>query len=96
MKKAQINPEIALKIFVWIVIIMAVLGFSSGAINKITEWFIPIFISLILSLVAGQIIEAFGGGFLKAITINVPIWKFNFPLSLFTLLVLVIKYGLLK
>jgi len=95
MKKAQITPEIALKIFVYVVIIMALLGFSGSAINRVSEWFVPIFISLILSIVAGQLIEAFGGGFLRTITINVPIWKFKFPVTLFAILVFIIKRWLL-
>ena len=82
-----------LKIFVWGAVILAVLGFS---LDLYTKWGITILISLILSVVAGEIISSFGGDFLKKITIPIKIYKFKFSVTLFFISVFLVKFFILK
>jgi hypothetical protein len=87
--------KIAVQIFVGgiivIAILMAVLGFNGAQIDKVVQWFIPLGLNFIMSSFVGTIIEAYGGDVLKKIVLNIPIWKFNFSISLFAILTIAIK-----
>lgn len=86
----------SVQIFVGVIIVVAVamtvLGFSGFQIDKVINWIIPIGISFILSAFIGTIIEAYGGDGLKNVTLTIPIGKFHFSISLFTLLTILLKW----
>lgn len=71
---------------------MAVLGFNGSQIDKVIQWFIPLGVNLVLSSFIGTIIEAYGGKRLKEITLTKKIWKFNFSITIFGILTLIIKF----
>jgi hypothetical protein len=75
-------------------LLMAILGFSGKQIDNVIQWFIPLCINFIISSFIGTIIEAYSGDSFKKISLTVPIWKFNFSISLFAILVVVIKLWL--
>lgn len=74
-----------------IAILMAVLGFNGDQIDNVIEWLIPLGLNLIFSSLIGTIIEAYGGDILKNITLTIKIWKFSFSITIFAILVFVIK-----
>ena len=86
----------AIQIFVGGIIIigvvMAVLGFNGNQIDGVIQWFIPLSLNFVFSSLIGTIIEAYGGEGLKKITLTIPIWKFNISISVFAVLVLIIKF----
>lgn len=86
----------AVQIFVGAIVVigvlMAVLGFNGNQIDNVIQWLIPLGLNFILSSLVGTIIEAYGGDFLKKITLTIPIWKLNFSISLFAILTIVIKF----
>ncbi|HLD10662.1 MAG TPA: hypothetical protein VJB89_01150 [Candidatus Nanoarchaeia archaeon] len=94
------KPEEILKILIGAIIIIAIVGAFFGMsqikTDKIINWIIPVGISFFISAFIGQIIEYMGLGFLKRISINVPIGWFKFPISIFLILILIIKYWILK
>ncbi len=85
-----------------IVIVIAAVGII-GALydvppnitDQIIQWLIRIFASLVLSIVAGSLIEAFTGDILKAIFINLRITdNINISVSVFIIATLLVKYQL--
>ena len=74
-----------------LVIIMAIIGFDGSSIDRAIQWVIPLGLSFILSSFVGTIIESFGGGVLKTITLTIPIGKFGISISIFAVAVFLIK-----
>ncbi|KKP30771.1 MAG: hypothetical protein UR15_C0001G0016 [Parcubacteria group bacterium GW2011_GWA2_31_28] len=89
----------ALQILVYGIILIALIGvligLSSATLDNLINLFISAVISLFLSAVIGGIIELFSDDTLKEIfwTIDLEIWDFEIhvPISLFTILTIVIK-----
>ncbi|MDP3026701.1 MAG: hypothetical protein Q8N63_03260 [Nanoarchaeota archaeon] len=78
-------------IFIGIMIVLAVLGFSASTIDKVGSLLVPILISLILSAIIGMMIESLGGSFLKAIVIPIEIYGIRFSISAFVIAVILLK-----
>jgi len=72
-------------------VLMAILGFNGNQIDYVIQWLIPLGINFILSSLVGTLIDAYGGRFLRNVTLTVPIWKFKFSISIFAILTFVIK-----
>jgi hypothetical protein len=68
-----------------------VLGWTIQTTDRIIGFIIPIGVSLALSGFTGELIEFFGGSFLKKISIPVKIWRIRFSVSAFFITVLIIK-----
>ena len=89
----------ALQILMYGIILIALvgtlIGLSSATIDKLINLFIPVAISLFLSALVGGIIELFSDDTLKEIfwIIDLDIWGFEIhvPISVFTILTIVIK-----
>lgn len=75
-----------------IAVAMTLIGFNGEQIDITIQWIIPIGISFILSSFIGTVIEGFGGGVLKTITLTIPIGKFGISISVFAILIFTIKH----
>lgn len=97
--KMKFNEAVKLVVFgiVVIGILMALLGFNGSQIDKFLGWIIALGINFILSAYVGEAIENFGLGWLKGISFTVGEEDgFNFSISLFVILVFVIKFLVFK
>ena len=92
MPKKDNRIENYFKIFVYIAIILALIGVSPKIMDLYTEWGIAILISLIFAVIAETIIIRFGGESLK----NVHIIVWGRRISIFTILTILVKYLFLK
>lgn len=85
-----------LDLIIGLIIVVAVLGvyfnIPTETINLIIELLVSIFIGVILSMVAGSLIEAFTGNILKKISLNIPITKnFSISISVFVIATFIVK-----
>ena len=83
-----------------IIVLIAIVGIF-GALydipvdltNQIIQWLVSIFVSLVFSILAGSLVEAFTGDILKTLFINIPITDdINISLSLFFIATLLVKF----
>jgi uncharacterized phage infection (PIP) family protein YhgE len=83
-----------------IVVVIAAVGIG-GALydippdvtDQIIQWLISIFISLVFSILAGSLVEAFSGDLLKTLFINLPLTdNISIPVSFFFIVTLLAKY----
>jgi len=92
--------EEAIKLLVNVIVLIAfagvILGWSVETIDVVIDFIIPIGISFALSGLVGQLIEAFGGSFLKKISIPIKIWKIRFSISAFFITIMILKLLLFK
>jgi uncharacterized protein involved in response to NO len=60
--------------------------------NQIIQWLVSIFVSLVFSILAGSLVEAFTGDILKRLFINIPITdNINISISLFFIATLIVS-----
>ena len=86
-KKNPTNKlEILLRIFVLIVIILA-LFFDGKGINIVTDWFTKIFIGLVYSIIAGALVGTFTGNLFKRYNKKLIGIEFNLPIMVLTFIV---------
>ena len=83
--------QILVGVIILISLIGAILGWSVSAVDKVINFIIPIGISFALSALIGEILERFNLDFLKKIFLVIPIWKFKFSISAFTIIVIILK-----
>ena len=78
------------------IIIIAIVGtlynWPSQIIDLLINWSMSIMISLILSAIAGKLIESLSGDLLK----NIFLVKFDVSISLFTILTFILKLWLFR
>ena len=83
-----------------IVVLIAIVGIF-GALydvpvdltNQIIQWLVSIFVSLVFSILAGSLVEAFTGDRLKTLFINIPITDdINISISLFLIATFIVKF----
>lgn len=83
------------ELLVYLIIVAVLLGafFNIPAFitNWIVQWLIGAIIGSVFSLVAGAIVEAFTGDFLKKIAINIEIGGFNFSFTVFAIATFIVK-----
>ncbi|MBI2101843.1 hypothetical protein HYT53_04510 [Candidatus Woesearchaeota archaeon] len=82
----------ALQIFIAGAVILALLGAGTKIMNFYTEFGTSILISIILTIIAELIVIRFGGEFLKQH--HITIWGFR--VSVFFILVILVKYLVLS
>jgi len=87
----------AVQLFVGTIVVLAFVGVALQifGINFNTDglinWYIPFGVSLILSAFVGEMIESVSGDFFKRMMLVVSIGKYEFSISAFVILVIVIK-----
>ncbi len=84
--------EAVLGIIVAIAILGVVLGWPDKIVTLAIEWGTSVLIGIILSGVSGGLVERFTGDFFKNITITVPIAGFNFSITLFFIITLIVRF----
>ncbi|MFA6419834.1 MAG: hypothetical protein WCW13_03460 [archaeon] len=88
------------KVIILLIVLIALVGalwqIPQTTVNFATNVLLSIATSAILSGICGQLIEAFSGEIFKKITINIPIWKFHLPITLFAILTIILKIVLFK
>ncbi len=91
------NLKLFLQISVMIFVVLAVLGFSGNTIDKIAHFlYAVVLVSIILSGIIGSVIEKFGGDFLKKYSYNFKVYGVNFSVTVFALLVMIIKFFIIR
>ena len=86
-KDASNRIEILAKIFVLIVILSILFGWSNDFTTKLTNIIIAIMVSTIISYTVGSVIERFSGDLLKKISLNFEIKGYKFSITAFVIVV---------
>lgn len=98
--RGKMNLKEKIQLVLGGVIIIAIIGtlynWPTSIIDLLINWSMAIMISLILSAVAGKLIESFSGDLLKNIFLVVKIWKFDVSISVFTILTFILKVWLFR
>ena len=74
-----------------IALIGSLLGLSNESMNLIFELLTSIMVGIILSMVAGTIVESITGEHLKKIMINIEIFGFNISITMFIIVTIIVK-----
>lgn len=77
-------------------ILESIFEMPQNLVSTIVELLISIGVGIILSAISGQIVEAFSGDFLKDFFVIVPIGQYNFSISLFVIITLIVKIWIFK
>ncbi len=95
MRKKDVDK---LKLIVYLIVLVAVLGAFFGIPTHITELaiqlLVSVFIGSIFSLIAGAFVEAFTGDLLKKIALPITVKGFSFSISAFAIATLIVKIWL--
>jgi len=87
-----------LELIVYLIVLVAFLGAAFNIpwvlTNWIIQWLISAFIGSVFSLVAGAIVEAFTGAFLKKITLTISIGSLKFSITAFAIATFIVKVWL--
>jgi hypothetical protein len=87
-----------LKLIVYAIVIVAILGaflnIPFSLTNTIIQWLIGAFVGSVCSLVAGSLVEAFTGDWLKKIALNINIYGFKFSITIFAIATFIVKVWL--
>jgi hypothetical protein len=87
-----------LKIPIYLIVLVAILGafFSipSALTNWVIQYLIGAFIGSVFSLIAGTVVEAFTGDFLKKITLTFEVFGFQFSFTVFAIATFIVKVWL--
>ncbi len=85
-----------LELIIALAIVVAILGayfdIPNDIVNQIVAWLMSIFVGILLSGVAGTLVESFTGDFLKTISIPIELFGFKFSISLFVIATIVVKF----
>ena len=94
------NLKEKIQLIILAIVVIAIIGilynWSTHIIDLLINWSMAITISLILSTVAGKLIESFSGDLLKNIFFVVKLWKFDVSISLFAILTIILKIWLFR
>jgi hypothetical protein len=87
-----------LKIPIYLIVLVAVLGALFNIPFALTNWVIQYligaFVGSVCSLVAGSLVEAFTGDLLKKITLTFEILGLNFSITIFAIATFIVKVWL--
>jgi len=90
--KGEEKLQLIVYIIVFVAIAGSVLGLSADTTNQIIQWLLSIFVGILLSMIAGYLVEGFTGNLLKKIFITIPITDdFNISISVFTITTFIVK-----
>ena len=92
MRKKDIDRLQSMIVLIVIIgVISAILGIPNEIAEQITYWLISIFIGILLSGMAGLLVEAFTGDILKGILIPIEIKGIKFSISAFFIVTFIVK-----
>jgi len=77
-----------------IAFIGSILGLSNESMRTIFEFLISVLIGIILSMIAGSIVESITGDYLKKVMLNIEILGFNISISFFIIVTVIVKIWL--
>lgn len=87
-----------LKAIIYLIILVAFLGalfnIPQALTNMVVQWLIGMFVGSFFSLVAGALVEAFTGEWLKTIALTVEIGDFHFSITVFAIVTFIVKVRL--
>ena len=93
--------ELIIYLIIIVVFLSAVFNIPAFITNWIVQWLVSAIIGSVFSLVAGAIVEAFTGDFLKKITltfnikgVNIEIGGFKFSMTAFAIATFIVKVWL--
>jgi len=90
----------ALELIIYAIIMVAFLGavfnIPFALTNMVIQWLIGMFVGSVFSLVAGALVEAFTGDWLKTITLTVEIGDFHISITVFAIATFIVKYLLFR
>ena len=90
--KLKDKLELIIALVIVVVFLGALLNIPNDIVNQITAWLMSIFVGILLSGVAGTLVESFTGDFLKKISIPIEIFGVKFSISLFIIATIVVKF----
>ena len=90
-KKDEEKLSLIISIIIIVVVAGALLGISAETIEKIVELLVSVFIGILLSMVAGSLVQAFTGNILKKILLPINIKGFKFSISVFVIVTFIVK-----
>jgi len=87
-----------LKLIIYMIVLVAFLGavfnIPLALTNAIIQWLVGVFIGSVFSFVAGALVEAFSGNFLKKIALNITIFDLKFSITAFAIATFIVKVWL--
>lgn len=86
--------ELVLYLIVLVAFLGAVFNIPFALTNMIIQWLVGIFVGSVLSLVAGSLVEAITGNWLKTITLTIEIGDFHFSITVFAIVTFIVKVWL--
>ena len=85
-----------LRLIILSIVLVAVVGAFLGIPITITEWIIQWLASMVvgafMSMIAGELVEAFTGDFLKTIALTITLLGFEVSISAFFIAAVIAKY----
>jgi len=90
-KKDEGKLKLIISVIIIVVVVGALLGISAETIEKIVELLVSVFIGVLLSMVAGSLVQAFTGDILRMILIPINIKGFKFSISVFVIVTFIVK-----
>jgi len=92
------NKTKTLELIVYLIILVAFLGavfnIPFALTNMIIQWLVGLFVGSVFSLVAGALVEAFTGDWLKTITLTIEIGDFHISITVFAIVTFIVKVWL--
>ena len=85
---------IVIYVIVFLGILKVFFGWSPDTISMMTEWSISIGIGIVLSGISGEFVELLSGDFFKKIFRVITIGPFDFSISLFAFITIIVKFWL--
>ena len=87
-----------LELIIYLIVVVALLtaffNIPWAITNFIIQWLISAFIGSVCSLIAGALVEAFTGDFLKKIAIQISIRGFKVSITAFAIATFIVKVAL--
>ena len=92
--KLKEKIELILFAIVIIAVLAALYRWPDWILSEVMEWGISIMTGIILSAIAGGLVEGFTGDLLKKISFNIHILGFDFSITLFFIVALFVRFWL--
>jgi hypothetical protein len=92
------NKTSKLELIIYLIVLVAFLGaifnIPAALTNWIIQYLVSMFIGSVFSLVAGSLVEAFTGDFLKKISLIIKIGDFKFSITALAIATFIVKVWL--
>lgn len=90
-KEELLKIENLFYLIIAVVVVCALLNVTPDVTNWIVNVLVGLVISSVCSLVAGSLVEAFTGDWLKKIAINKEIFGINFSITVFAIVTFIVE-----